>query len=363
MRMRKIVLGGVAAVAVLAGLALGSLHYSETVQDALFQYILDARATTPHDELYDKDSLDLVFCGTGSPTPDRDRASACIGIFAGGKLFLLDTGPGGWVNLSLWQIPVGGITGVLFTHYHSDHIGGLGDIALNTWAAGRIKPLALYGPPGVERIAQGFEMAYSLDAGYRTEHHGEDYMPSAAAHFEPHVVNVKTHDETVPVYDDGALKIVAFRVSHEPVDQAYGYRVDYKGRSVIFSGDTHKDENLARVGKGVDVMVHEAINVKMVEAITQTLDTHGDARRGHIMADTPTYHTTPVEAAELANEAGAKLLVFSHLVPSPPANAITDRMFMRGVDKVRGDGVVMGFDGLHLELPVGSKDIRFHDLR
>jgi ribonuclease Z len=205
-------------------------------------------------------------------------------------------------------------------------------------------------------------MAYSLDADYRTAHHGEAYMPSAAAHLEPHVVEVKTHDDEVTVYDDGALKIVAFRVSHEPVDQAYGYRIDYKGRSAIFSGDTHKDENMARFGKGVDVMVHEALNVKMILEISDTLEAHGDKHRGHILRDTPAYHTTPVEAAELANEAGAQLLVYSHLVP-PPIDPVTERMFLRGVDKVRGEGVTMAYDGLHLELPVGSKEIRFHDLR
>jgi ribonuclease Z len=69
-----------------------------------------------------------------------------------------------------------------------------------------------------------------------------------------------------------------------------------------------------------------------------------------------------VQAAETANAAHVGLLVYSHIVPSPP-NAVAERVFLRGVSAVRDTGVVLGFDGLHVELPAGSKEIRQHDLR
>ncbi|MES1991470.1 MAG: MBL fold metallo-hydrolase [Pseudomonadota bacterium] len=361
--MPKKIAGFVAAVVLVLGLSgWYAIYHSQDLQDFVFAQVLKDRVTSPHTDLYDRDALRLVFCGTGSPNPDRNRASACIGVFAGGKFFLVDTGPGGWLNLSNWQIPVGGITGVLFTHYHSDHIGGLGEIMLNTWASGRRAPLDVYGPEGIDKIAHGFSEAFSLDAGYRQAHHGEAYMPASAETLNPVVVNVPTHDDLVTVYDQDGVKVEAFRVSHEPVTPAYGYKVTYKDRSVIFSGDTHKDQNLARFGKGVDVMVHEALNVEMINAIATALENNGDKQRGHILRDTPAYHTTPVEGAELANEAGAALLVYSHMVP-PPVDGITERMFLRGVSDVRPDGVVMAWDGLELVLPTGSKEIKRIDLR
>jgi ribonuclease Z len=69
-----------------------------------------------------------------------------------------------------------------------------------------------------------------------------------------------------------------------------------------------------------------------------------------------------VQAAETANAAHVGLLVYSHIVPPPP-NPVAERMFLRGVDAVRDHDVVVGFDGLHVELPVGSDEIRQHDLR
>ena len=160
--------------------------------------------------------------------------------------------------------------------------------------------------------------------------------------------------------EEGDLKITAFRVGHAPVEPAYGYRIDYKDRSAIFSGDTVKHPNLARVGRGADVMVHEALAPHMVTVIADAI-----ARRashvGQILRDTLTYHATPVEAAESANDAGVALLVYSHVVPPLP-NRMMEAMFLRGVDEVRSDGVRIGFDGMALALPVGSGDIVTTDL-
>jgi ribonuclease Z len=74
------------------------------------------------------------------------------------------------------------------------------------------------------------------------------------------------------------------------------------------------------------------------------------------MRDIPSYHTTPVEAAEVANEAGVKLLVLSHLTPAPPMRVI-EPSFTRGVDAVRPSGWRLAEDGLLVELPVDSSAI------
>src|SRR4051812_31153049 len=69
--------------------------------------------------------LHVVLCGTGSPLPDKARAGACTAIIAGGELVLVDIGPGSWETLDLANMPTGALTAVLFTHFHSDHIGDL----------------------------------------------------------------------------------------------------------------------------------------------------------------------------------------------------------------------------------------------
>jgi ribonuclease Z len=66
-------------------------------------------------------------------------------------------------------------------HFHSDHIGDLGEFNMNTWAMGRPGPLRVYGPPGVERVVAGFAEAYALDTQYRIAHHGTEFLPKAAA--------------------------------------------------------------------------------------------------------------------------------------------------------------------------------------
>lgn len=358
--MMRFVVAGIGLLVAIAVVGFGIVWFSPAAQDAIMRRVVAANVGA-NDAVLKEDSLHVVLCGTGSPMPDPDRAQACAIVYAGGKVFMIDSGLGGWDRLARFQLPVGGLTGILLTHFHSDHISGIPDIALNSWAAGRREALALYGPPGVETVAKGFDLAYSLDDRYRIAHHGPEFFAEEGAAYLPIVIDVPDHHTGVTVFDEGGVKVTAFRVSHEPVDQAYGYRIDYKGRSVVFSGDTKKDENVAKFAKGADVLIHEALADHMVHMLEEGLDNRGD-RRAKVMHDIPDYHATPVQAAEIANEAGVKLLVFSHIVPRLP-NALAERVFLRGVSDVRSGDYEIGYDGLYLELPAGSEEIVQHDLR
>ena len=160
---------------------------------------------------------------------------------------MVDSGLGGWDRLARFQLPVGGLTGILLTHFHSDHISGIPDIALNSWASGRREALTVYGPPGVETVVAGFDLAYSLDDGYRIAHHGPDFFAEEGADYQPVVVVVPDRYTSVVVVHAVVVKVTAFRVPHEPVDSAYGDRIDYKSRSVGFSVDTRTHANLPLV--------------------------------------------------------------------------------------------------------------------
>ncbi|MDX5366444.1 MAG: MBL fold metallo-hydrolase [Alphaproteobacteria bacterium] len=358
--MKRLIAASVAAILVLFAAGFATIWFSPSAQDAMLRRVVASNMAF-NDAVLDPDALHIVLCGTGSPMPDPDRAQSCAIVYAGEHVFVVDAGLGGWDRLAAFGLPVGNITGVLITHFHSDHISGLPDIALNSWASGRREALAVYGPPGVETVTAGFDLAYSLDDGYRIAHHGPDFFSEEGANFRPITVDVPERDKGVTVFDADGVTVTAFRVSHEPVDPAYGFRIDYKGRSVVFSGDTKKDHNLAVFGQGADVMIHEALAAHMVDLLGEGLAERGD-RRSKVMYDIQDYHATPVQAAEVANEAGAKLLVYTHVVPRLP-NALAERVFLRGVSDVRRGGTMIGYDGLYLRLQADSEKIEKIDLR
>ncbi len=216
------------------------------------------------------DALKVTLCGTSGPLPIRDRAKACVAIQAGGSLYFVDMGPEATENLLTWRMPLATARAVFITHLHSDHIGDLGEFNMQSWVAGRPAPLAIVGPPGVEKLASGFNQAYEIDHGFRHAHHDHDdlKLPIDAGVLKALVITLpKAKDDATPVtktaWSENGLTVTAIVVHHAPVEPAYAYRFDYKGRSVVISGDTIKWPALAAASKGADVLIHEAQNADM----------------------------------------------------------------------------------------------------
>jgi ribonuclease Z len=364
--MKKTLLFLLAGVVALAAVAL-FLFRLPAVQDTVFQRVVNAALGESHPELFTDDALRALVCGSSAPLADRNRAKACIAVFAGGRFYVVDVGPESWENLSAWRIPGDEIGGVLLTHFHSDHIGDLGELNMQTWALGRPERLRVYGPPGVEKVVAGFSLAYELDSAYRTAHHGAELLSPEAGRMR--AVPIVLHGDPSPardrrglVFDDGGLKVTAIEVSHSPVEPAYGYRFDYRGRSLVISGDTLKHSPLAVASSGADVLFHEAQANHMVEVMGRAAQERGQARLQKILSDITLYHTSPVEAAELANQAKVKLLVLYHFTP-PILNRVAESIFVRGLAEVRPGGVEVARDGLLVELPVASEDVRVGRIR
>ena len=82
------------------------------------------------------DGLHVGLCGTGSPMPNPERAGPCHVIIAGDQIFLVDIGEGGNRVLNLMGINPAQLDGLLLTHFHSDHIDGLGPLMLFHWTRG-----------------------------------------------------------------------------------------------------------------------------------------------------------------------------------------------------------------------------------
>ena len=160
-------------------------------------------------------------------------------------------------------------------------------------------------------------------------------------------------DATTRVLDEGGVVVTAFAVAHDPVKPALGYRFEYGGRSVVISGDTAPTPNLVAHARGADVLVHEAQANGLVHVMEGAARAAGETRVAKILADIPSYHTDPADAAREAVEAGVRLLVLTHFTP-PPDNPVLKRIFRRDVTEVPPKGLVLGDDGTLVVLPTGS---------
>ena len=275
------------------------------------------------------DGMHVALCGSGSPLPDPTRAGPCSAVIIDGRMFIVDIGGGAVRNLGLMGLNPGAVEALLLTHFHSDHIDGMGELMLQRWAGG------------------GRDAA---DVQYRIAHHGEATMPPSGAGGEARSFPAPQGQDQVIVYQQDGIKITAFPVSHKPISPAVGYRFDYKGRSVVFSGDTVRQTAVEKACNGCDLLVHEVLNAEMVGTVEAAFDKAGRTRMVKIMSDIPDYHTTPVEAAKAARAAGAKMLVFSHIVPALPLDYL-EGYFMKGVAGAFEGPVVLGKDGMLFSLP------------
>lgn len=347
-------LGWIGGAAIALAAVVAAALQAPPIEDALFARAVDRAMSARHPALFDDDGLKVVFCGTGSPLPSAKRAQTCTAIFAGDRYFLVDAGTGSWETLQAAGVPAEKLAGIFLTHFHSDHIGDLSEANLGSWVAGRPAPLPVYGPEGVGRVVAGENEAFALDSLYRTAHHGAAIAPPATAGMSAHPF---TSTAPVVVFDGGGLKVTAFPVRHDPVKPAVGYRFDYQGRSVVVSGDTAYSESLIENARGADVLIHEAQANQMIAMMQSAAAKVGKTNLAKILSDIPSYHTSPVEAARAANEAGADWLILTHLTPAPD-NAIAKRIFMRGVVRVREDNVKIAEDGMTILLPAAG-GVRF----
>jgi ribonuclease Z len=206
--------------------------------------------------------------------------------------------------------------------------------------------LQIIGPEGVDRIVEGLNITYELDRGYRVAHHGAELLNP-----ELGVMQSRTIGEGVIVDEDG-LRITAFEVSHPPIDPAFGYRLDYGGRSVVISGDSLVTDKIVKISDGADVVLHDAMALQLVQGAEAMSRGAGNTRIATVLHDIQDYHATTADLARLAAEATIGQLALYHLVPAP-RNAMAIAAFNGDLP----DGALITEDGMVISLPVGSKEI------
>lgn len=241
----------------------------------------------------------VITLGTGTPGPVMDRMGPATLVMAGDQKLLFDSGRGVLINLNRAHIPAAALNGVFLTHLHSDHVVGLPDLWLTGWLPApfgrRTHPMKLWGPVGTQSLAENLEKAYAWDIKVRID---DQRLPPAGAKIEV------TEISDGVVYEKSGVKVTAFTVNHGPkIKPAFGYRVDYDGRSVTLSGDTTYDPNLIKAAKGTTLLIHQTAMAKP-ELVASSM----------VWKLILNHHTTPAEAGKVFSEVAPKLAVLYHIV-------------------------------------------------
>ena len=267
-------------------------------------------------------AIAVLLLGTGFPRPDPNHAGAATAVIVGNHWFLVDAGRGATMRIAATQMKYEEMRAVFITHLHSDHIGGLPDLFATSWLFGRNeKPMELFGPAGIEKLASAMLQFYEADIHIRRDL--TESKPAGGATFRVHVVK-----EGV-VYKDDDVTVTAFLEDHRPVVPAFGYKFEAAGKTIVISGDTRPNANLVKYAKDADVLVQEAY-------LPEHFDKFDDRE---VAAKLKHYHTSAEEAGQIARDANVKKLVITHVIP-----AGEDETFRERIAKAYKGPVVIGKD-------------------
>ncbi|ORB83186.1 ribonuclease Z [Mycobacterium kansasii] len=243
--------------------------------------------------------IEITLLGTGSPIPDPNRAGPATLVRADGQVFLIDCGRGVLQRAAAVGVGAAGLSALLLTHLHSDHIAELGDVIITNWVtnfAPAPPPLQIIGPPGTAEVVAAMLQAFGHDIGYRIAHHADLDAPPP----------VEVHEYTDgTVWDCEGVTIRVAPTDHRPVAPTIGFRIESGGASVVLAGDTVPCAGLDELAAGADALVHTVIRKDILANVPQQR-----------VKDVCDYHSSVQEAAATARRAGVGTLVMTHYVPA-----------------------------------------------
>ena len=208
------------------------------------------------------DGVEAVFLGTGDAFGSGGKRPAAIFLRAAGRPrgILLDAGPGCHAALRQHGLSVGDLAAVVLSHFHGDHFAGLPFLELDARRTGRSERLAVFAPPGGrDRIEALRRCLYrEKPEGFRAEIRetlpGETvFLPEAA----------------------GGGAAVPFPADHQPGAWAFGWKLRFGGRTIVYSGDTAFTDRLVRESGDADLLIQECTSLEALRGHTS----HADLRR------------------------------------------------------------------------------------
>jgi len=257
-------------------------------------------------------TIRVILLGTaGGPAFNAQRLGTSTLVEAGPERLLFDAGRSLTTGMAKLRIDPAGVTKVFLTHLHSDHVISLPELWLFSWAQGRKEPFQVWGPEGTRAMCMHLQEAFAFDVHVRRD--VDEAFPASGVD-----MTVTDIHEGV-VYDANGVRVTAFLVDHGLVKPAFGYRVDYRGRSVVLSGDTRPSDNVVKFASGADLLIHELGRWKqdplLIGAPEELLPNSRQTRaQAKAIAE---HHTDGVEAGRVFQAAKPRLAVFSHYNVDP----------------------------------------------
>jgi ribonuclease Z len=268
--------------------------------------------------------LDIVFLGTSASAPTAQRAPAALLVRRGGDKLLFDCAEGTQRQLMRSTLGLPDLEEIFLTHFHADHYLGLPGLLKTFSLRQRELPLTIYGPAGLRDLYKSLgrivgKLSYPVELeevrpgealerdNYRIlvfpVHHGVSGVGYAVAEEDrPGEFDTATADALgIPFGPErGALQ----RGESITLDDGDVVTPDAvlgpprPGRRVVIPGDTAPVETVRILSEGADVLIHEATFLE------DERDRAAD-----------TLHSTALQAAEVARDAGVRLLALTHLSP------------------------------------------------
>lgn len=242
----------------------------------------------------------LVLLGTGTPNACPDAHGPATAVVVDDKAYLVDFGAGvvrraaeayrnGIDALSPKNLKI-----AFCTHLHSDHTTGLADLIFTPWVLDRDEPLKLYGPKGLDKMAENITKAYEADIDFRINGFEK-------ANEVGYLTECYELSEGV-VYEDELVKVEAFKAEHGTLE-CHSLRFTTPDRVIVISGDTAPTEKMVEMAQGCDILLHEVFYSKgLAERLPKWQKYHSSV------------HTSSKALAEIANRAKPKLLITYHRI-------------------------------------------------
>ncbi len=289
----------------------------------------------PRTATVQRDKMRLILLGTGGgPRPRKTSSAPAQVILINDTAYVVDCGDGVARQLVVAGVSLPTLRHIFLTHHHSDHNADYGNLILLAWTAGLRTRVDAWGPPPLEKMTRLFFEMNAYDIATRIADEGR--VPLVP------LVHVHELSKGGAVMEDENVKVTAALVHHPPVVTAFGFRFDARDRSIVISGDTTPSDDLIKLAHGADVLVHEALYVPGVDRLVAGVP-NATTLKQSIMS----HHTTAEDAGRVAQAAGVKTLVLSHLVPAEDP-AVTDQMWIDAARTRFGGRIIVGKDLLEI---------------